>query len=406
MARDWYVGLLTLSLVLSGLQLSSAFCFGRGVPQLLSHQGSVGNLRAITYHRRPRAHGSLGVKMQGPELKDEELTQMEAELKDSQGWLGYVAPRPIRKVLWGALAANAFWGALILFGSNSANQQSVPLDKVAENLVFAAAFSVLLWNEFRDQSNRTERRTKLRKKQIEIGDREVFEKFDKASGRTRTFSRLKPVDDSWILRRIDRWGVVETYESGGNPLPTVGPAKGAILEQLVEEKKPNFILDIGSFVGYAAIRMARKQPAGGLTVTIEKDLRWHLSSKRFVWQSKLWQQYPWGEEPERKVECWYGDALERMDEVKETYGVPDMILIDANTKEYRDYLAKIEEAGLVKPGTVVIADNTGLFKEFAGVKEYLEYVRSSDKWKTESIETTLEYRDDTPDEMEMSEYQG
>ena len=147
---------------------------------------------------------------------------------------------------------------------------------------------MLLAFEFWDENRRKDFRNLVTRKQIEIGDRELYKKVDKSTGEVRKYSKLKPVDDDWILRRIDRWGVVETYESKGNPLPTVGPAKGKILEDLVAEYQPNLIVDVGSFVGYAAIRMGRRQPAGGLTVTVEKDFRWFVSASRFVWQAKLW----------------------------------------------------------------------------------------------------------------------
>jgi predicted O-methyltransferase YrrM len=41
---------------------------------------------------------------------------------------------------------------------------------------------------------------------------------------------------------------------------------------------------VGTFVGYAAIRMGRRQAEGALTVTIEKEWRWWLAARRFVWQ--------------------------------------------------------------------------------------------------------------------------
>jgi len=50
----------------------------------------------------------------------------------------------------------------------------------------------------------------------------------------------------------------------------------------------------------------------------------------------------------------------------------------------------------------VIADNVEVFKDFDGVKQYLEYVRTSGKYDSETIMSTLEYRDDTPDALEVS----
>ena len=306
---------------------------------------------------------------------------MQNELKDSQGWLGYTFPRTVRKVAWAAIGANSLWGAFIVLGSPTQTGAS-PFDAAVTNLAGAVAFFALLAWEFTDEQRRKSFRQNFRQKQIAIGDREVYQKVDEASGEVRTFSKLKPVDDDWIIRRIDRWGVVETATTGGNPLPTVGPAKGALLEQLVAQHQPKLIVDVGSFVGYAAIRMARRQPSGGLTVTLEKEFRWHAAARRFVWQAKLWQQYPWEPNPERRVDCLLGDALDLMPLVREKHGQvrphapaarsqnsriwplnirsgregswhicawqADMLLIDAKVSEYREYLRVAEDCGLLK----------------------------------------------------------
>ena len=50
----------------------------------------------------------------------------------------------------------------------------------------------------------------------------------------------------------------------------------------------------------------------------------------------------------------------------------------------------------------MIADNAEVFKELNGVKEYLDYVRNSGKYDSKTIMSTLEYRDDTPDALEVS----
>ena len=52
----------------------------------------------------------------------------------------------------------------------------------------------------------------------------------------------------------------------------------------------------------------------------------------------------------------------------------------------------------------VIADNAEVFKDLTGVKEYLEYVRGGGKYESRTIMSTLEYRDDTPDALEVSRF--
>jgi len=53
---------------------------------------------------------------------------------------------------------------------------------------------------------RVERRKEIREAQIEFGDREVYVNQD-----GEWMSKLKEVDDDWILRRLERWGRGRTY---------------------------------------------------------------------------------------------------------------------------------------------------------------------------------------------------
>lgn len=300
------------------------------------------------------------------------------------------------------IGANSLWGAFILSGRYAANGQESELINAASNVALTALCGFALWWEFQQETISKDNRKRLRERQIAVGDRQVYSKLDTGSGRVRTFSKLKPVDADWIIRRIDRWGLQETVASGGKPLPTVGPAKGALLEELVREYRPMLVVDVGSFIGYAAIRMARSQPPGGRTITIEKDLVSHLTAKRFVWQSRLWRQYPWEDPPEQTVECWFGDALQTLPQVAAAAGPADLIFIDGRPAEYADYLAAAERCGLVRGGTVVVADNVGIFEGSEGVKQYLGVVRGSGRYESRTLQSTLEYRDDTPDAMEVS----
>eukprot|EP00951_Prasinocladus_malaysianus_P036946 scaffold393030_cov44-Prasinocladus_malaysianus.AAC.2 len=77
----------------------------------------------------------------------------------------------------------------------------------------------------------------IRDAQIEFGDREVF-----VNDKGQKMSKLKEVDDDWIVRRLERWG-------RRDQLPLVGPKKGAILQQLIEEKNPKRVVEVGSFLG-------------------------------------------------------------------------------------------------------------------------------------------------------------
>ena len=77
-------------------------------------------------------------------------------------------------------------------------------------------------------------------------------------------SKLKEVDDEWILRRLERWG-----ERSG--MPFLGPEKGAILQEIVSDKAPRTVVEGGGMCGYSAIKLAQALPPGEnqLAVKIE-----------------------------------------------------------------------------------------------------------------------------------------
>jgi cephalosporin hydroxylase len=68
-------------------------------------------------------------------------------------------------------------------------------------------------------------------------------------------SKLKEMDDEWIVRRLERWGKRDG-------MPFMGPEKTAILQQLVSEHQPRTIVEVGTMAGYSAIKLAQAAPAG------------------------------------------------------------------------------------------------------------------------------------------------
>ena len=59
-----------------------------------------------------------------------------------------------------------------------------------------------------------------------------------------------------------------------------------------------------------------------------------------------------------------------------------------------------EAKNLIEKGDIVIADNVGVSRN--EMLDYLDYVRNSGIYKSETIETMLEYTDDVKDAIEVS----
>jgi predicted O-methyltransferase YrrM len=156
-----------------------------------------------------------------------------------------------------------------------------------------------------------------------------------------------------VLRSIE----AEAMTKG---LPIIGPGRGAYLDELVNQYKPRRVLEVGTLVGYSAIRMGRLLPRGGKIVCIENDPAYVQIAKSNI--AKAWLS--------DRIEVMTGDALRVVSKLTGQY---DLVFIDAEKRKYLEYLKACER--LLRSGSVVVADNVKVFAN--EVADYLDYVRNS-----------------------------
>ncbi|MGI0033629.1 MAG: O-methyltransferase, partial [Nitrososphaeraceae archaeon] len=164
-------------------------------------------------------------------------------------------------------------------------------------------------------------------------------------------------------------------------LPSIGPIKGKIIEDVIKEHKPKKALEIGTLHGYSAILMANiiLSGKGGneyfddseydsrktILVSVEKDQKLANIAKKNIENSKL----------SKKIQVINGDALEVIPKLKSKF---DLIFLDATKSEYLKYLRLVEKHSLLNKRAVVIADNVLIYEN--EMKDYLDYVRNSGKY--------------------------
>ena len=68
-------------------------------------------------------------------------------------------------------------------------------------------------------------------------------------------------------------------------MPFIGPEKGALLQQIIRERQPRQVVEVGSMAGYSALTMAQALGPDGQVISLESDWKWALAAKRFVWQA-------------------------------------------------------------------------------------------------------------------------
>ena len=153
--------------------------------------------------------------------------------------------------------------------------------------------------------------------------------------------------ESPVLQQITRSTHLEVI----NPRMLSGHVQGRVLSMLSQMIQPKRILELGTFTGYSALCLAEGLTEDGRLITIEHNDEMEDSIRRNLALSPL------GE----KIELVIGDAKEamrRLGERREAKGaeVFDLVFIDADKKEYCDYLDLV--LPLMRAGGWILADNT------------------------------------------------
>ena len=167
-------------------------------------------------------------------------------------------------------------------------------------------------------------------------------------------------------------------------VPSIGPIKGKVIEDVIKKHKPRRILELGTLFGYSAILMARLLPKDGKVITVEINERNARIAEENIEEAGLAE----------RIEVLVGDALEIIPRLKDSF---DLLFIDAAKEQYLHYL-KLAEKNLHK-GSVVVADNVLIFER--SMMDYLDYVRHAGNYESKTVETPLEYSDEE-DAMEIS----
>jgi predicted O-methyltransferase YrrM len=185
-------------------------------------------------------------------------------------------------------------------------------------------------------------------------------------------------------------------------LPSIGPIKGKIIEDVIKEYKPKKALEIGTLHGYSAILIANMILSGKydnenfnsersltepILISVEKDQKLANIARKNIEKARL----------SKKIQVINGDALEIIPRLKSKF---NMIFLDATKSEYLKYLQLIERYSLLNKRAVVVADNVLIYEN--EMKDYLDYVRNSGKYISRTTETSLEFTKNVKDALEVS----
>jgi len=156
-------------------------------------------------------------------------------------------------------------------------------------------------------------------------------------------------EETYILNHIDEEDkhLAELYRRANiqlvRPRMLAGHLQGRFLKMLVRMFRPQRILEIGTYTGYATLCLAEGLPEGGEIHTVEIDDEMEDFIREQFDRSPL----------NNKINLHIGDIMEIMHDLE---GLFDMVYIDGDKREYCDYYNLIFDK--VRSGGVILADNT------------------------------------------------
>ena len=167
--------------------------------------------------------------------------------------------------------------------------------------------------------------------------------------------------------------------------PIIGPKRGMLLDEVVEEHRPARILEVGTNVGYSAIRMARHLKKGQLLTCVEVRPDMAEAARSNFELAGV----------SDRAEVVVGDALLVLPRLGGSF---DMVFLDAVKDDYLTYLRSVEH--LLHKGTVVVADNVKSHAD--SVKPYLDHVRRSGVYSSTYREAQPNWGTEPGDAVEIS----
>ncbi len=208
-----------------------------------------------------------------------------------------------------------------------------------------------------------------------------------------THARPGDVDD--VIRVIDRFCRHHSY------LINVGEEKGKVLDRTVDRVRPRRLLELGTYCGYSALRMARRMPPDAHLYSVEFNPANADIARRIFAHAGV-------DDRVTVVTGTLGDGGDTLRRLREEHGFGqgsvDLVFIDHDKAAYLPDLQRIQEEGWLHPGSVVVADNI----LFPGAPEYRSYMRDHEGtlWRTAEHRAHVEYQSLIKDLVLESKYLG
>ena len=128
------------------------------------------------------------------------------------------------------------------------------------------------------------------------------------------------------------------------------------LHLIIKISNTKKILEIGTFTGLSALSMSLSLPTDGQLITLDKNVENNKIACNFFKKAKQ----------EKKIMTIIGPALESLSNLKQKKEKFDLVFIDADKENYKNYYD--QSLGLIEKDGIIIVDNVLWHGEVADTK--------------------------------------
>ena len=199
-------------------------------------------------------------------------------------------------------------------------------------------------------------------------------------------------DVTHVLATIDEFAYNESF------LINVGDEKGELLDAAVRRANPTRALELGTYCGYSALRIAAAAPTAEV-YSVE------LAEANAVNARRIWEHAGVSD----RITCvvgTLGDGGRTLNTLETEHGFGadsvDLLFLDHDKNAYLTDLQSIMARDWLSSGAIVVADNIRV----PGAPKYRAYMRErqGQEWQTVEHKTHGEYGSVVPDLVLESEY--
>lgn len=231
-----------------------------------------------------------------------------------------------------------------------------------------------------------------------FGARHLFKNWQVGDGREEALTRhvlasARPGDPDDAVRVIDDFCYRQSF------MMNVGDEKGEILDRAVRRARPRRLLELGTYCGYSALRMARVMEPGARLFSVE------FSAANADIARRIWEHAGVADRLAVIVGS-LGDGGRTVATLEAEHGFApgslDFVFVDHDKAAYLPDLGRIVERGWLHAGSIVVADNV----KVPGAPEYRAHMRAEEgrSWRTVEHDTHVEYQSLLKDLVLESEY--